>query len=255
MSARPGVVYLVGAGPGDPGLITARALELIASADLILYDRLIPSEALRGARPDAELTYVGKRPGKPAVEQSETERLMIEATRAGRSVVRLKGGDPFVFGRGGEEALALAAAGIPFEIVPGVSAISAVPASVGIPITHRGVSAQVTLVSGHSASGDDLDYVQLAATPGTLVVFMGLGHLTRLAERLIEAGKDGTTPAAVVSRGTHPDGRATTGELHEIAELAADLSSPALLVVGDVVAVGDYLASALVSNRAATASS
>ena len=163
--------------------------------------------------------------------------------------MRLKGGDPFIFGRGGEEALALAAADIPFEVVPGVSALSAVPASAGIPITHRGVSAQVTLVSGHSASGDDLDFDHLAKTPGTLVVFMGLSHLAEIAARLVAAGKDPRTPAAVVSRGTHADGEAVTGELHEIAELATDFESPALLVVGDVVAVAGHLAS-LVATRA-----
>ncbi len=175
------------------------------------------------------------------VRQAELNELLVELGRQGLDVVRLKGGDPFVFGRGGEEALALAAAGIPFEVVPGVSAISAVPASAGIPITHRGVSAQVTLVSGHSASGDDLDYGQLAKAPGTLVVFMGLAHLGRIAERLVVAGKSPATPAAVVSRGTLLDARSASGRLDEIAGLAAGLASPALLVVGDVVAVADLL--------------
>jgi uroporphyrin-III C-methyltransferase len=170
-------------------------------------------------------------------------------------VVRLKGGDPFVFGRGGEEAIALAEAGVPFEVVPGVSAMSSVPASAGIPITHRGVSAQVTLVSGHSAYGDDLDYEHLARTPGTLVVFMGLAHLSGIAARLIEHGKAPGTPAAVVSRGTHADGRSVSGRLDEVARLAEGLESPALLVVGDVVAVGDYLASAVVSTRAGVVAS
>jgi uroporphyrin-III C-methyltransferase len=169
--------------------------------------------------------------------------------------VRLKGCDAYVFGRGGEEAIGLAAAGVPFEVVPGVSAISAVPASAGIPVTHRGVSAQVTLVSGHSARGDDLDYAHLAATPGTLVVFMGLTHLSGIAAHLIEHGKAPDTPAAVVSRGTHTDGRSVTAELREIAALAEGLESPALLVVGDVVAVGDYLASEVVSNRPGVAAS
>jgi uroporphyrin-III C-methyltransferase len=191
------------------------------------------------------------------VRQVELNDLLVELGRQGLDVVRLKGGDPFVFGRGGEEALALAAAGIECEVVPGVSALSAVPASVGIPITHRGASAQVTLVSGHSASGDDLDYDALAATAGTLVVFMGLGRLAQHASRLIAAGLDAATPAAVISRGTLPDCRSVSGRLSEVARLAgeAELASPALLVVGDVVAVGDQLASAVVSNRAALAAS
>ena len=242
-------VYLVGAGPGDPGLITARGLELVRACDALVYDVLVAPELVDEAPADALVIP------RENVGQAELNRLLVELGHQGLDVVRLKGGDPFVFGRGAEEALALAAAVIPFEIVPGVSAISAVPGSAGIPITHRGVSAQVTLVSGHSASGDDLDYEQLAAAPGTLIVFMGLGHLARIAERLIEAGKDAATPAAVVSRGTHADGRSVTGELHEIAGLAEDLESPALLVVGDVVAVGDQLANALVSNRAVAVSS
>jgi uroporphyrin-III C-methyltransferase len=187
------------------------------------------------------------------IRQSELNDLLVELGLAGLDTVRLKGGDPFVFGRGGEEALALAEAGIPFEVVPGVSAISAVPGSAGIPVTHRGVSAQVTLVSGHSASGADLDYAQLARTPGTLIVFMGLGQLSRTTERLIAAGKDPETPAAVVSRGTQPDSRSVAGELHDIAVLASDLESPALLVVGDVVAVGEALCGALVTSRTGAA--
>jgi siroheme synthase len=156
--------------------------------------------------------------------------------------VRLKGGDPFVFGRGGEEALALAKADVPFEVVPGVSAMSAVPASAGIPITHRGVSAQVTLVSGHSASGEELDYAHLAKTPGTLIVFMGLTHLPEIVAGLLAAGKDPQTPAAVVSNGTRSDGQSVTGTLSDIQTLVEGFVSPALLVVGDVVAVGAELA-------------
>jgi siroheme synthase len=146
-----GVVYLVGAGPGDPGLLTVRALDLIASADTILYDRLIPAGALAGARPDAELVYVGKEGGGPQVDQAETERLLVERARAGRCVVRLKGGDPFVFGRGGEEALALRAAGVAFEVVPGVTAGVAAPAYAGIPVTHRELASGVAFVTGHES--------------------------------------------------------------------------------------------------------
>jgi uroporphyrin-III C-methyltransferase len=228
-------VWLVGAGPGDPGLITARGLDLVRSCEALVYDVLVSPELVAEAPDDALLVP------RDGLRQSELNELLVALGRRGLEVVRLKGGDPFVFGRGGEEAIALAAAEVPFEIVPGVSALSAVPASAGIPITHRGLSAQVTLVSGHSASGDDLDFDRLAATPGTLVVFMGLAHLREIAARLIAAGKDRHTPAAVVSRGTHPDGESVTGELRAIADLAAGLASPALLVVGEVVSVAAAL--------------
>jgi uroporphyrin-III C-methyltransferase len=229
-------VWLVGAGPGDPGLITARGLELVRSCEALVYDVLVAPELVAEAPEDALLIPRAK------LGQAEINRLLVELGSRGLEVVRLKGGDPFVFGRGGEEAIALAQAGIPFEVGPGVSALSAVPASASIPVTHRGVSAQVTLVSGHSASGDELDYEHLAKTPGTLVVFMGLNHLPEIAARLVAAGKDPATPAAVVSNGTRPDGHAVTGTLGEIETLIDGLVSPALLVVGDVVGVAAQLA-------------
>ena len=229
-------VWLVGAGPGDPGLITAKGLDLVRSCDALVYDVLVAPELVAEAPPDALVIP------REDVKQAELNEMLVALGRSGIEVVRLKGGDPFVFGRGSEEAEALLAAGIPFEVVPGVSALSAVPASAGIPITHRGVSAQVTLVSGHSASGEELDYEHLARTPGTLVVFMGLAHLAEIANGLIAAGKPASTPAAVVCRGTHSDGRSVAGELHEIGELTDGLSSPSLLVVGDVVKVGARLA-------------
>ncbi len=240
-------VFLVGAGPGDPGLMTVRGLELVRRCEALVYDVLVSPELIDEAPADALLIP------RQRIRQPELNDLLVELGRAGLEVVRLKGGDPFVFGRGGEEAEALAAAGIAFEVVPGVSALSAVPASAGIPVTHRGVSAQVTLVSGHSAAGDDLDFAHLASAPGTLVVFMGLAHLPAIASGLIGAGKDRHTPAAVVARGTHVDGRSVAGELWDIARLAADLPSPALLVVGDVVAVAPRLAAQQL--RAAAASS
>ena len=235
-------VYLVGAGPGDPGLITAKGLDLVRSCEALVYDVLVAPELVAEAPDDALLIPRAK------LKQSEINKLLVELGERGLEVVRLKGGDPFVFGRGGEEALALAEADVPFEVVPGVSAMSAVPASAGIPITHRGVSAQVTLVSGHSASGEELDYEHLAKTPGTLVVFMGLAHLPVIVDGLLEAGKDPQTPAAVISRGTHADGESVTSELQGIAEVAAGLASPALLVVGDVVAVGRRLAQPAFAN-------
>jgi uroporphyrin-III C-methyltransferase len=228
-------VYLVGAGPGDPGLITARGLELLRVCDALVYDVLASPELVEEAPADA------LRIPREGLGQRELNELLVSLGRDGLETVRLKGGDPFVFGRGGEEALALRQGGVRFEVVPGVSALSAVPGSLGIPITHRGVSAQVTLVSGHSASGEELDYDQLARAPGTLVVFMGLSHLPAIAAGLLAAGRDPATPAAVISRGTQPDAETVRGGLDEIAALAASLASPALLVVGEVVALADLL--------------
>ena len=241
MTARPGVVYLVGAGPGDPGLITARALELIASADVILHDRLIPPTALSGARPDAELLYVGKEPGDSSVPQDRIEELLVERARSGSSVVRLKGGDPFVFGRGGEEAEALAEAGIAFEVVPGVTAGVAAPAYAGIPVTHRDDSSAVAFVTGHEDPGKDhsaLDYPALAAFPGTLVFYMGVKRLGEIAQHLIDAGRPADDPVAVVERGTLPEQRSAHAPLSGIGEeaAAAGIRPPAVTIVGPVAA-------------------
>src|SRR4051812_34890312 len=240
-AARPGVVYLVGAGPGDPGLMTLRAAELVASADAILHDRLIPGGALEAARDDAELVYVGKRPGSPAMQQDEIERLMIEHAGAGRSVVRLKGGDPFVFGRGGEEAEALAAAGVTFEVVPGVTAGVAAPAYAGIPVTHREDASAVAFVTGHEDPEKDhsaLDWEALAGFPGTLVLYMGVRRLAENAIALIGAGRAGAEPAAVIERGTLPGQREASGTLETIVAVAAEaeISSPAIVVIGPAAA-------------------
>src|SRR5947209_9915128 len=242
-----GTVYLVGAGPGDPGLITRRAAELIASADVILHDRLIPAGILDEARPDAELRYVGKEPGRPAVPQEQIEEQLIDLARGGRSVVRLKGGAPFVSGRGGEEAQALAAAGIPFEVVPGVTAGVAAPAYAGIPVTHRDEASAVAFVTGHedpSKEDSALDWRALAAFPGTLVFYMGVRNLERIAIFLIDAGRSPDEPAAVVSRGTLPSQATITGTLADIAGRAAEegLPAPAVTVVGPVAAMRETLA-------------
>jgi uroporphyrinogen III methyltransferase / synthase len=248
-----GKVYLVGAGPGDPGLLTARALELIATAEVILYDRLIPGTALEGARADAELLFVGKEGGGPSVPQEQTEALMIERAQLGKTVVRLKGGDPFVFGRGGEEALVLRAAGIEFEIVPGVTAGIAASAYAGIPVTHRGLSTAVALVTGHTqASPDDaspdseaaIDWPALAAFPGTLVLYMGVRQLSHIAASLIAAGRPGSQPAAVVESGTLPGQRSVTGTLETIALLAQDhdVRPPSITVIGPVAALAEQIA-------------
>jgi uroporphyrinogen III methyltransferase / synthase len=251
VSEGTGIVYLVGAGPGDPGLMTLRSLELIVAADVIVHDRLIPSEALAPAREDAELLYVGKEPGAASVPQDEIEDLLIDRARRGEIVVRLKGGDPFVFGRGGEEAESLAAAGIPFEIVPGVTAGVAATAYAGIPVTHRDDASAVAFVTGHldpakSSDGDaaSLDYPALASFPGTLVFYMGVKGLPRIAERLIAEGRDASEPAAAIERGTLPGQRTVTAPLSEIAEVAATegIKPPALIVVGPVAARREQIA-------------
>jgi uroporphyrinogen III methyltransferase/synthase len=228
-------VYLVGAGPGDPGLLTVRARELIAIADVILHDRLIPPGALDGARADAEIVDVGKVGGGPQVPQEETERLLLSYGASGRSVVRLKGGDPFVFGRGGEEALALREAGIPFEIVPGVTAGIAAPAYAGIPVTHREVSSAVAFVTGHEDGS--LDWPALAAFPGTLVFYMGVKALPRIAERLIAGGRPADEPVAVIERGTLPGQRTFLATLSDVAERASAARAPAITLVGPVAAL------------------
>jgi len=227
-------VYLVGAGPGDPGLITVRGLELVRCCDALVHDRLVSPELVAEAPPDAI------RIGRECLDQTEIVELLVRLGRRGLDVVRLKGGDPFVFGRGGEEALALAAADVPFEVVPGVSSLSAVPASAGIPVTHRGVSSQVTVVSGHDAR--ELDFVALANAPGTLVAFMGLASLAAIADGLLRHGKPADTPAAVVANGTMPEQRTVVAPLEEISGAAESLDPPALLVVGDVVALAGRLA-------------
>jgi uroporphyrinogen III methyltransferase/synthase len=247
MSARAGVVYLVGGGPGDPGLMTARALELIGSVDAIYYDRLIPPGALDGAREDAELVYVGKAPGKPSVPQEEIGERLIAAARAGKSVVRLKGGDPFVFGRGGEEGEALRAAGVEFELVPGITAGVAATAYAGIPVTHRDDASAVAFVTGHEDPEKEesaLDWEALARFPGTLVFYMGVKHLADNAAVLIEAGRDADEPAAAVERGTMDGQRTVVATLGTLAETVerADVKAPALIVVGRVVERRETLA-------------
>jgi uroporphyrinogen III methyltransferase / synthase len=227
--------------------MTRRSLELIATADAILYDRLIPADALAGAREDCELRYVGKAPGDAAMSQERIDELLVELGRAGKQVVRLKGGDPFVFGRGGEEAAALRAAGVSYEIVPGVTAGVAAPAYAGIPVTHRDAASAVAFVTGHAAPGKDetdVDWKGLASFPGTLVFYMGVKNLSSIAGALIAAGRDPAEPAAVVRHGTLPDQRTVTAPLGDIGErvVEAGITSPAVIVVGPVVALRDTLA-------------
>ena len=247
MSARPGVVYLVGAGPGDPGLMTARALELIASADSILYDRLIPDGALDGASEDAELVYVGKAPGDVAMTQEGINETLVERAQRGLRVVRLKGGDPFVFGRGGEEAEACRAAGVEFEVVPGVTAGVAAPAYAGIPVTHRDDASAVAFVTGHEDPAKPetaLDWDALARFPGTLVLYMGVKNLPDIARRLIDAGRDPDEPAAAIQRGTLPGQKAAVGTLRTLAAEVErqGLRPPSILLFGAVAARRDDIA-------------
>jgi len=247
MSARAGIVYLVGAGPGDPGLMTVRSLELIATADAIFYDRLIPPGALAGAGAEAELVYVGKQPGVPSVPQEEIGERLIEAAQSGKSVVRLKGGDPFVFGRGGEEGEALREAGIEFEVVPGITAGVAATAYAGIPVTHRDDASAVAFVTGHEDPAKDesaLDWKALAAFPGTLVFYMGVKRLAQNAAALIAAGRADDEPAAAIERGTWPGQRTVSATLGTIAEAVEreEIGAPALIVVGPVARRREQLA-------------
>jgi uroporphyrinogen III methyltransferase/synthase len=242
-----GTVHLVGAGPGDPGLLTVRAVELIADADVILYDRLIPPEALAHARADAVVIYVGKQGEGPQFPQDDTHALLLEHARAGRTVVRLKGGDPFVFGRGGEEALVLHEAGIPFEVVPGVTAGVAAPAYAGIPVTHRELASGVAFVTGHENPDKPdtaIDWPALARFPGTLVFYMGVRTLPRIAERLVAEGRPADEPVAVVERGTLPGQRTLLATLADVAERAAAerIRAPAITLVGDVARLRSDLA-------------
>lgn len=229
-------VFLVGAGPGDPGLITVRGAQVLATADVVVHDRLAEPALLDLAPPGAERIDVGKSPGGP-VRQDEINALLVERGRAGQSVVRLKGGDPFVFGRGGEEAVALLGAGVPFEVVPGVSAAVGVPAYAGIPVTHRGLSTSFTVVTGHSrhAADDDIDWDALARVGDTLVVLMGVAHRAEIADRLMAGGAPGSTPVAAIRWGTRPDQRTvrtTLAELH-----ACPLEPPVTMVIGQVAAL------------------
>jgi uroporphyrin-III C-methyltransferase len=224
-------VHLVGGGPGDPDLITVRGLELLREADAVVYDELAPLELL------AELPVTALQIPRAGMRQRQIDELLVSLGRRFDTVVRLKGGDPFLFGRGREEVDALAAAGIPYEVVPGVSALTAVPAAAGIPLTHRCLSAQVTVITARSAGDDDLDFTQLAQTPGTLVIFMGVARLEELAKRLVAAGKAADTPAAVIANGTTDRQETVVGRLEEIAVLARDLPSPALTVIGPTAAL------------------
>ncbi len=240
-----GQVILVGAGPGDPGLITVRGVEALSQADVVLYDFLASSELLRHASAHVERIYVGKRAGAHAMTQQEINQLLVDLARQGKCVVRLKGGDPFLFGRGGEEGQAVAKAGIPLEIVPGVSSAIAAPAYAGIPVTHRGVASSLAIVTGHedpAKAESSLDWDALSRME-TLVVLMGVGNLPRIIERLLALGREATTPAALIEWGTLGRQRTAVGTLADIVERVeeAGLGPPAIIVVGDVVGLREGL--------------
>lgn len=232
-----GRVVLVGAGPGDPELITLRGARVLAEADVIVYDRLVASALLGLASPGAERIYVGKEPGRAPVPQRDIERLLVARALDGSVVVRLKGGDPFVFGRGGEEVAACEAAGVPCEVVPGVSAAVAAPAAAGIPVTHRGMARSFAVVTGSTAHDDEVDLSKVAGAD-TLVVLMAAGRLARTCADLIAAGRPAQEPAAIVQWAWTPDQRSVAGTLEDLPVLAdaASIGPPATLVVGSVAA-------------------
>jgi len=237
---EPGWVWLVGAGPGDPGLLTLYALHALRHADVVVYDALVDRRCLAQAGPSARLEFAGKRGGRPSPTQPDISRRLIELARAGNRVLRLKGGDPFVFGRGGEEALALVEAGVKFRLVPGITAGVAGLAYAGIPATHRESNAAVAFVTGHTAGGDvpdDLDWQGLAKGVPVIVFYMALGHMREIAGRLMTAGRDGGEPVAVISKATTAEQRVLVSTLAvcaaDVAE--AQIEPPALMVVGEVV--------------------
>ena len=244
--ADPGTVYLVGAGPGDPGLLTLKGRDCLACADVVVYDHLANVEILGHARDDAEMIYVGKQAGRHSMPQEEINALLVEKGLEGKTVVRLKGGDPYVFGRGGEEALELREAGVPFEVVPGITAGVAAAAYAGIPVTHRGFNSAVTLVTGHedpTKPESALDWSALAKGAGTLAIYMGVKNLPLITQKLINGGRPPETPVALIRWGTHPTQRVVDGTLANIVERVreAKLTPPCIIVVGEVVKLRNEL--------------
>ena len=238
-----GKVYLVGAGPGDPGLMTVRGLQLLRAAQVVVYDQLVNPVLLEEAPVEAQRIFVGKEAGRHSIAQGDINEVLVNYALQGYQVVRLKGGDPFVFGRGGEEAEVLADAGVPFEIVPGVSSAIAVPAYAGIPLTHRNFASSFAVVTGHEAikSKSAVQWAKLATGVDTLVILMGLHNLSAIVAKLMEHGRAPSTPAAVIRQGTTPEQEAVIGTLADIVEKSAGLKAPALIVVGDVISLRDKL--------------
>jgi uroporphyrin-III C-methyltransferase len=245
---EPGWVWLAGAGPGDPGLLTLHALNALRQADIVVYDALVGSQVLDLARPEAEREYAGKRGGKPSPRQPDISARLVELARRGLRVLRLKGGDPFVFGRGGEEVLTLVEAGIPFRVIPGITAGIGGLAAAGIPVTHRDVNHAVTFLTGHSSSGlvpDSIDWQALARGSPVIVMYMALKHLRLISERLVEGGRSPDLPVAVVADATLPTQRVLETTLGRCAAdtEASGIEPPAMVVVGEVVRLRPLLAS------------
>jgi uroporphyrin-III C-methyltransferase/precorrin-2 dehydrogenase/sirohydrochlorin ferrochelatase len=238
-----GEIVLVGAGPGDAGLLTLRGLQVIQKADVVFYDHLVSEGVRELVRRDAEMICVGKRAGTHSVPQHDTNRMLVEAALAGKNVVRLKGGDPFIFGRGGEELQAAAEAGVPFQVVPGITAAAGATAYAGIPLTHRDHAQSATFVTGHyKADSTPFDWAHLAQSRQTLAIYMGTMKAAEISQQLIKHGRDSLTPVAVISRGTRADQQVIVGTLQQLESLAKDAPMPALLVVGEVVQLHQQLA-------------
>jgi uroporphyrin-III C-methyltransferase len=241
-SSTSGIVYIVGGGPGDPGLITVKGLDCLRRADVVLHDRLVAQELLTEVSAQAEMIDVGKEPKRHRRSQDEINSLLIQKARQGKIVVRLKGGDPFVFGRGGEECQALAEAGVRYEVVPGVSSAIAVPAYAGIPVTQRGVTTAFTVVAGHTGGSDsNIDWDAISRI-GTIIFLMGVEHLPEIVPQLIAHGRSADTPAALIQEGTTLNQLIVTGTLADIVEKAHDIRPPAVLIVGEVVHLQEQLA-------------
>ncbi|MGL4504241.1 MAG: uroporphyrinogen-III C-methyltransferase, partial [Aeromonas sobria] len=237
-----GSVTLVGAGPGDAGLLTLSGLQQLQQADVVVYDRLVSEAVLALVRRDAERIFVGKEAGRHCVPQHAINQLLLEQARQGKQVVRLKGGDPFIFGRGGEELETLAEAGIPFSVVPGLTAASGCAAYSGIPLTHRDHAQRVQFITGHDKEGNIAqEWSALAAPHQTLVFYMGLAHAARIQDELQTHGMPGHTPVALVEQGTRLSQRVVRGELQQLAELAQRVRSPSLIIIGSVVTLADKL--------------
>lgn len=236
-----GEVVLVGAGPGDAGLLTLKGLQQIQQADVVVYDRLVSDEIMNLVRRDADRVFVGKRAGYHCVPQEEINQILLREAQSGKRVVRLKGGDPFIFGRGGEELETLCHAGIPFSVVPGITAASGCSAYSGIPLTHRDYAQSVRLVTGHLKTGGELDWANLAAEKQTLVFYMGLNQAATIQAQLIEHGMQADMPVALVENGTSVQQKVVSGDLTQLGELAQQVQSPALIIVGRVVGLRDKL--------------
>ncbi|WP_449240274.1 uroporphyrinogen-III C-methyltransferase [Desulfoscipio gibsoniae] len=246
MTNNKGTVYLIGAGPGDPGLLTVRGLECIRQADVIVYDRLAGPRLLEQRRPDAQCIFVGKKPDRHTLSQEEINQLLVDKALQGHTVARLKGGDPFLFGRGGEEAEELARHGIPFEIIPGVTSAIAVPAYAGIPVTHRDFTSTLAIITGNedpTKENSNIQWSKIATGVGTLIFLMGMGNLPGITQKLTEHGRDPATPVALIRWGTRPEQKTLVGRLDNISQMALDqgFKNPAIIIVGEVVQLRDKL--------------